>query len=147
MNTNITNVIKRIDVRIILSALWIARMLSGQQGDTTRLSDPEALKALIAGTGAVRVTTELLLVMSIIFAVPILMSFLSLTLRYKANRRANIGVGIFFVLFDLTFLGLAIFLWSSSIYEIFWSVIYLVFTALIVWYAWKWPKQINLGGN
>ena len=129
-------------VRIVLSALWAARMLSGLQGDSTRFHDPVALKELVAGTSDAPVTNELLLVMSIIFAVPIFMSFLSLTLKDKTIRWANLTIGIFFVAFDLIFLGLALFLWQSSSYEIFWSIVYLVFTALVVWYAWKWPKQV-----
>lgn len=130
-----------IDVRIILSALWAARMLSGLQGDSTRFHDPVALKELVAGTSAVPVTNELLLVMSIIFAVPIFMSFLSLTLKDKANRWANLSIGIFFVVFDLIFLGLALFIWPFSAYETFWSIVYLVCTTMVVWCAWKWPKQ------
>ena len=129
------------DVKIKLSALWAARMLSGLQGDSTRLHDPVALKELIEGVSAVPVTNELLLVMSIIFAVPILMSFLSLTLKDKVNRWANRSIGIFFVGFDFIFLGLALFLWPFSAYETFWSIMYLIFTVLVVWYAWKWPKQ------
>ncbi len=35
-------------LKVKLSALWAARMLSGLQGDSTRLHDPEALKQLIA---------------------------------------------------------------------------------------------------
>ena len=128
-----------VDVRIILSALWAARMLSGLQGDSTRFHDPVALKELVAGTSAVPVTNELLLVMSIIFAVPIFMSFLSLTLKDKANRWANLIIGIFFVVFELVFL---IFIYlPGAVYEIFWGIAYLVFAALVVWYAWKWPKQ------
>jgi hypothetical protein len=129
------------DVKLKLSALWAARMISGLQGDSTRLHDPAALKELVGGTSAVPITNELLLAMSIIFAVPILMSFLSLTLKDKANRWANRSIGIFFATFDLVFLGLALFLWPFSAYETFWSIVYLVFTALVVWYAWKWPKQ------
>ena len=141
MNSNKKTARIVVDVRIILSALWAARMLSGLQGDTVRLSNPVLLKEMIAGTTAVRVTNELLLVMSIIMAVPIFMSFLSLTLKYPAIRWANLSIGIFFVAFDLIFLGLTLFLWSFSAYETFWSIVYLVFTALVVWYAWKWPKQ------
>ena len=141
MTTNKKTARNLVDVRIILSALWVARMLSGLQGDSTRLHDPVALKELLAGTSDVPVTNELLLVMSIIFVVPIIMSFLSLTLNDKANRWANRIIGIFFAAFDLVFLGLSLFLWSFSAYETFWSIIYLVFTALVVWYAWKWPKQ------
>ena len=125
-------------LKVKLSALWAARMLSGLQGDSTRLHDPEALKELIAGTSAVRVTNELLLIMSFVFAIPILMSFLSLTLKDKANRWANRGAGTFFVLFDLVFLVLLV--WPFS-YETVWAVMYLVFTALVAWYAWKWPRN------
>ncbi len=128
------------DVKIKLSALWVARMLSGLQGDSTRLHDPVMLKELVAGTTAIKATNELLLVMSIIFAAPILMIFLSLTLKDKANRWANRGMGIFFVVFDLIFLGLVLFQGAFS-YETLWSFVYPVFTALVVWYAWKWPKQ------
>jgi hypothetical protein len=125
-------------LKVKLSALWAARMLSGLQGDSTRLHDPEALKELIAGTTAVRVTNELLLLMAFVFAIPILMSFLSLTLKDRANRWANRGTGTFFVLFDLVFLVLLV--WPFS-YETVWAVMYLVFTALVAWYAWKWPRN------
>ncbi len=140
MNSNQKTARIMLDVRIILSALWAARMLSGIQGDAFRLSDPVALQSLIANTGDVVASSELLLVMSIIFVVPILMSFLSLTLKDKANRWANRSIGIFFAAFDLVFLGLALFVWRSAGYEIVWSFAYLVFTSLIVWYAWKWTN-------
>jgi hypothetical protein len=125
-------------LRVKLSALWAARMLSRLQGDSTRLHDPEALKELIAGTTAVRVTDTLLLTMSFIFVIPILMSFLSLTLNDKIDRWANRATGTFFELFDLVFLVLLA--WPFS-YETVWAVTYLVFTALVAWYAWKWPSN------
>ena len=73
--------------------------------------------------------------------VPIFMSFLSLTLQDKANRRANLIIGIFFAGFDLIFLILVLFVWQALAYERILYVVYLVFTSLIVWHAWKWPKQ------
>jgi hypothetical protein len=138
MNTNKETAINLLDVRILLSALWVSRMLSGLQGDSIRLHDPVALKGIIEGTGNVVITNDLLLVMSMIFMVPILMSFLSLTVRYPAIRRANLIIGMFFALFDLIFLCLALFVWQSTAYEILWSMMYLVFTASVVRYAWKW---------
>ncbi len=127
-----------VDVRIILSALWAARMLSSLQGDSTRFHDPVALKELVAGTSEIPVTNTMLLVLSIILAGPIFMSFLSLTLKDIANRRANLSIGIFFVVWELVFL---IFVYSQApAYEMFWGIAYLVFAALVVWYAWKWPK-------
>ena len=130
-----------LDVRIVIAVLWVARMLSGLQGDTMRLSDPTMLQAIIAKTGPVVTSSALLLTMSILFVVPILMSFLTLTLKYPQICWANRIVGIFFAVFDLVFLILAIFVWRSAGYEIVWAIAYLVFTALVVWYAWKWPVQ------
>ena len=128
----------KVDVRIILSSLWIARMLSGLQGDSTRLHDPVALNELVSGTSEISVTGTMLLILSIILAIPIVMSFLSLMLKYKVNRRANLSTGIFFVVWELIFL---IFVYSQApAYELFWGIAYLVFAALIVGYAWKWPK-------
>ncbi len=142
MNT-IKNTAKNlVDVRIILSSLWVARMLSGLQGDSTRLHNPVALKELVEGTTAVTVTNELLLVMSLIFAVPIFMIILSLILKDKVNRWTNLSIGIFFVVFDLIFLIL--FLGAFS-YETFWSIVYPVFPIMIVWYAWRWRNpQVSL---
>ncbi len=139
MNTNRKTARTVVDVRIILSALWAARMLSSLMGDVTRLHDPVMLEQLIAGTSEITVTNTLLLVMSIIMAIPIFMSFLSLTLKDKANRWANLIIGTFFVVWEVVFL---IFVYlPGAVYEIFWGIAYLVFAALVVWYAWKWPKQ------
>ena len=43
--------------------------------------------------------------------------------------------------FDLVFLAMTLFLWEFSAYETLWSFMYAVFTGLVVWYAWKWPKR------
>ena len=127
--------------RVILSALWAARMLSGLQGDVVRFLAPGMLEEMIAGITDVPVTNGLLLVMSALFTVPILMSFLTLTLKHPAVRWANLVIGGFFVIFDLAFLLLALFAWQSPGYEVYWSFVYPVFTALVVWFAWKWPEQ------
>ena len=141
MNSSKSTAGTMLDVRIILSVLWIARLLSGLQGDTYRLSDPVALQSILANNGAVVVTNELLLVMSIIFVVPTFMSLLTLILKYPAVRWVNLAIGLFLAVFDLVFLVLALLQWRSTGYEIVWSIAYLVCTTLIVWYAWRWPKQ------
>ena len=134
-----TKLSNMLDVRIILSGLWVGRVLSGLQGDSTRLHDSVALNELVSGTTEIPVTNTMLLVMSMIVSIPIVMSFLSLVLKEKANRRANLSAGIFFVAWEVIFL---IFVYSQdAAYEIFWGVAYLLFVSLVVWYAWKWPKQ------
>ena len=130
------------DVKRILSTLWIARMLASLQGDVVHFLQPGMLEEMIAGTTEIPITNEMLLVMTIIMMVPIFMSFLSLVLKYKANRWANLSIGIFFIGFEIIFL---ILLFSSGSFpvavDILLNIVYLVFAALVVWYAWKWPKQ------
>jgi len=127
-----------LDVRIVLAVLWVAGMLSSLNGDTYRLSDPVALQLLIANAGPIVLSSELLLVFSIVFVVPILMSVLTLTLKYPVSRWANRILGILYAVIVLAF-------WVSVLrsagYEMVWSTAQLVFALLVVWYAWKWPKQ------
>ncbi len=128
------------DVRIKLSALWTARMLSGFLGDVLRFTDPEALEQTLARETPIPVTEQWLVGMGIFMALPIFMVVLSLTLKGKASRWVNIILGTVFVGFDLFFL-ISTFPMGSAAYEIVMAFIYPVFPALIVWYAWKWRKQ------
>ena len=96
------------------------------------------LEKFIAGEAdGMQITHELLLVSAVVMVIPIFLVFLSLTLPYKANRWANIIFAIFFIGFDL--IGLPTY---TSAYAVFLIVVGLVFNALTVWYAWKWPKQV-----
>ena len=128
-----------LDVRIILAVLWVAEVLSSLNGDTYRLSDPVALKSLIANTGPIVVTPELYLVMSLIFVGMIFMSVLTLTLKSPVSRWVNRIIGILYAMIILAFwvLGFAL---QSAGYEMVWSTAQLVFALLVVWYAWKWPN-------
>ena len=129
-----------LDVRITLAALWIAEVLSSLNGDTYRLSDPVALKSLLENTGPIKSSPQLVLVMATIFVFPVLMSVLTLTLKPFVSRWANRIMGIFYALVTLAFWVLCFVLRSAG-YEFVWSTAQLVFTLLVVWHAWKWPKE------
>jgi len=94
------------------------------------------LEDIIAGTLVVPMTNEMLAVMAIMMMIPIFMVFLSIELKFKLNRWANIIVALFFIIIDGT--G---FIVARPIYENIFGIGYVLFCALIVWYAWKWPKQ------
>jgi len=126
-----------LDVRIVLAVLWIAEVLSSLNGDTYRLSDSVALKSLLENSGSIKLTPELLLVMSIIFVFPILMSALTLILKAPMSRLANRIIGILYAVIIFGFWVLGFVLGSVS-YEFVWSTAQLVFILLIVWNAWKW---------
>jgi len=120
-----------VDVKIKLSALWVAAMFSWAYGDLLRIYSGD----FIAGEfiEGVQMTQELWVVAAITMMIPVAMVFLSLTLKDKANRWANIIIGIFFTGYGL--IGLPAY---TSAYDQFLIIVGLVFTALIVWYAYKW---------
>ena len=139
MNTKKETARNLLDVRIVLAALWVAEVLSSLNGDTYRLSDPITLKSMLENTGSIVTTPGLLLTMSMIFVVPILMSALTLILKSSVSRWANRIIGILYALITFAFLVLCFVLRSAS-YEFVWATAQLVFTLLVVWYAWKWTN-------
>ena len=127
----------KINVKWKLSALWAAAMFCYLYADVLAFFAPGILEELIAGEVGGMQITQLFLVGSAIFMLPpIVMIFLSLTLKAKVNRWANIIVGIVYTIIAL----MTIYSASSAGYLVYGSV-EAVLTALIVWYAWKWPKQ------
>jgi hypothetical protein len=126
MNTN------GVDVKIILSALWVAAMFVWQQGDVQRLYSGD-YKAGDAITGSVMSPEMLWFISAITMTIPVVMVILSLTLNYPMNRWTNVVIGIFYTGYSL--IGLPRY---PSAYDRFLIFVGIVFTALIVWYAWKW---------
>ena len=110
-------------------------MLTGLQGDVIRYMEPGMLEDIIAGNTLVAMTEEMLAVMAIMMMIPIAMVFLSVELKYKANRWLNIIVALFFIVLDAT--G---FIVPRAAFENILAIGYVVFCALIVWYAYKWPR-------
>ena len=123
-----------LDVRIILSALWVALMFIFQQGDMLRIYSGD-YKAGDLVFGKAMSPEMVWLVSAITMTIPVVMIILSLTLKYPANRWANIIVAIFWILYNLmALLGKS----YPSAYDNFLLVVALVINVLTVWYAWKW---------
>ena len=120
------------DVRIILSASWIALMLTYLLGDVLRIYAGDFKPGKIAGRP---VTQNLLLGIALLMTVPIAMVFLSLTLSYPLNRLANIIPAIAFLGFNL--IGLPTY---SSAYDRFLMIVGVGFNVLTIWYAWQWQS-------
>ena len=65
-----------------------------------------------------------------------LMIFFSLVGKAKVMRWVNMIVAVVFLLFNVGFIAEAQFGWEYLL-----GAGYLLVNGLIVWYAWKWPKQ------
>ena len=118
------------DVRIVLSAIWVALMLTYLLGDVLRVYSGDFKAGEIGGR---KITQKMFLGLAILMVIPIMMVFLSLTLNYDMVRWVNIIVAIFFFGFNL--IGLPTY---PSMYDKFLIVVGLGFNILTVWYAWQW---------
>ena len=121
-----------VDVRIILSALWIALMFLYQQGDVQRIYSGDFVPGETE-VGELMSPQMLWMISAITMTIPVVMIILSLTLPHSANRWANIIVAILFFVYTLN--GVRLY---PSAYDRFLLIVSLGVNALTVWYAWKW---------
>ena len=126
----------KVSTKMKLSALWVALMLLYIYCDIFSNFRPGALGEMMAGRmGPFPVTQGSLLRFSIMMMIPAVMVFLSLTLKPKVNRWANIILGVLYILVNIGNL-----IGETWAYYIFFGVVELVFTFMIVWNASKWPN-------
>ncbi len=126
----------KINVKIKISALWISLMFCYVYGDIFGFFVPGRINDIQAGImGLGAITQGVLLGTSVVLAIPSLMVFLSLMLTPKVNRWVNIILGAVFIL------GPALTMQGSWVFYKFYSVVEIVISGLIVWFAWNWPSQ------
>jgi hypothetical protein len=118
------------DVRIILSALWLALMLTYLLGDVLRIFAGDFTPGEIQG---VQATQGIWMVAALMMLIPIVMVVLTLTLKYPAIRWVCIVAAA--ALFGLNLIGLPGY---PGAYDKFLIIVGLLFNLLTVWYAWKW---------
>ena len=120
------------ETRIKLSALWVCLMLTYLLGDVLRIFAGDFVPGEVSG---MEMGQGLLLGLAILMVIPVVLVFLSLTLKYALNRWANIILAIFFFVFNA--IGLPTY---PSLYDQFLIVVGLVFNLVTVWVAWRWRR-------
>lgn len=120
------------DIQIILSALWVATMLTYLLGDVLRIFSGD-IQTQEMKEQLTKFTQPMWLLTAALMVLPIVMVVLSLLLPYPANRWANIIMAGFFFLFNL--IGLPTY---PSAYDRFLLAVSLVFNGMTIWYAWNW---------
>lgn len=127
----------KVNVKLKISALWIAVMFLYVYVDIFSLQKPGVIQDIMAGKMFIfQISQAFLFFVTLYVLVPILMIFLSLVLKPKANRLTNIIVSIFYF---ITMVGACI--GETYAFYIFGTVIESLLLLAIVIYAWKWPKQ------
>ena len=137
---NYTNKLEdfKINVKIKLAALWTSVMFCYIYEDYFELYVPKKLERIISGDGLLNTPMKLFSA-SFVLIIPALMIFLSIVLMPKLSRLLNIIFGTLYT---------ALMLWIASNYSDRWltfalsfAIVESIITAIIVWYAWKWPRQ------
>jgi len=126
----------KIHVKIKISALWASVMFCYIYADYFGLYMPGKLQGMLGGKMEPlgQTTQGVLLGTSVVMAIPSVMIFLSVALKPNLNRWLNIIFGGLYTVIIL------ITMWEWAFY-IFFGIIEVVLTGLVVWYAWRWPKQ------
>jgi hypothetical protein len=138
---NKTTVMK--DRKAMLSILWIFVMFNFTYADILTLYfsnvlQKEAWKLFQSGyVGSVHITQGFVLLGAVLLETSIAMVLLSLILKYRVNRWANIIVGVIQIVANV----------QSLTGPLYWNLFYAFFTTIeiacllfIVWYAWTWRQ-------
>jgi len=127
----------KVNIKIKLAALWASVTFCYLYGDYFELYTPGKVDSLITGENVLDSPLKLLIA-SIILAVSSVMVGASIILKPRINRVLNILFGTLFTLMQV-FIGVM----STNdwyLFYVFLAFLEALITALIVWYAWKWPK-------
>jgi hypothetical protein len=129
----------KVNVRIKISVLWTSMLFVFAYVDLFSLYRPDFRADIEAGDLAgFTINQSFLLGTTAYVLIPSLMVFCSLILRPRVNRIANIALGI---LYALTIIAGAIGEWN---YYVLGSAVEIALLAVIVYYAWTWPKETPL---
>ena len=136
---------KPMDRKVLLSTLWIFTMLNYIYADVYTLFFNPVLqkemwqKFLEGSAGSITLTHGFVLITAVMMETAIAMVILSRVLKYGANRWVNIGSGAFHTVFVV---------WSLigdpvSLFFVFFAVIEIARTLLIVWLALGWKPAFD----
>jgi hypothetical protein len=128
---------ERLTWKIRISVLWLFMAVAMSAHSILAFMDPAAMEEL----GEMQMSAGMFVFMALFWLIPLIMAFLSLTLKDSANRWANIVLGIVFTLLNIWHLVEHL-TTALAVHQILIIASTVVVTALIAWYAWKWPRQV-----
>jgi hypothetical protein len=129
------------DWKIKISVLWLFSAVAFLGYIILSLTEPGVIAGIMTGeVEGMKLGPELILLFAIFVLVPLIMAFLSLTLKDSINRWANIILGAVFAASwcpDLVEAVAKLSVWATLV-----TLSTVVALALIVWYAWKSKQKL-----
>ena len=130
---------QKINVKIILSALWVSVMFIYVYADIKTLFQPEIPEQIISGViSGMTINQAFLFAAAVLMSIPPIMIILSLLLKPFFNRWINIVVSFLHIVLIIFTRFVPSKLWY---YYIYYQSLEAILHILIIWYAWKWPKE------
>ncbi|MBA6392339.1 hypothetical protein H4J38_16350 [Colwellia sp. BRX10-3] len=123
----------QINVKLKISALWIAVMFCYVYGDYIQIYVP----GILAKAMEVKATTETqfqFFAVALLMAIPSVMIFFTLVVKPKINRWLNIILSTLYII-----MLIATNLTETWMFYLFLTAIEVLISVAIVWYAWNWP--------
>ena len=128
---------RKINVKLKISALWISLMLLYIYADFFSLFTPGAIEEMINGNmGPFPATQMALFSATIMMTIPAVMVYLSVTLKSGINRWFNIIFGAIY-----TAISVANLIGETWVYYIFFGIVEIIITLIIIRLAWRWPPK------
>ncbi|GAA6171607.1 hypothetical protein NBRC116592_12770 [Colwellia sp. KU-HH00111] len=127
----------QINVKLKISALWVAVMFCYVYGDYIEIYVP----GVLAEAMLVKSTTETQLeffAVALLMVIPSVMIFFTLVLKPIINRLLNIILPMFYII-----LLVAVNLGGGWVFYLFLTAIEIFISVAIAWYAWNWPTIEN----
>ena len=129
-------------LKMKISMLWLLYDVALLAVLIFGLLGPGGIKQVMSGEiGGIKLAPETLFLAALLFLVPLVMAFSSLTLRDLINRWANVVLGVVYTGIQLVALvGSAT--GNPPAYVMLLEISKTIVPALIVWYAYRWPKEV-----
>lgn len=126
----------KVDVKFIITGLWVSMMILYIYNDFFHLFKPGAIQEIIDGNmGPFEVTQTGLFFAAVLMAIPVVMGLLTLILNAKISRIANMIIASLYTVVNIANIP------GEWAFYVFLGILQIVFTLLIIWYAYKWPHQ------
>lgn len=126
----------QVNVKVKLAFLWTSFMFLYLYVDHFHLYMPGKIDSILQGKVFVFEITQSFIFTALSLAtIPMLMIFLSVSLKAKSNRLVNLIAATFhipYMLFNLA--------GEAWVHMVFAAAVEVVLLVLIIRYAWKWPQ-------
>jgi hypothetical protein len=128
-------------LKVRLSILWVFLAVAGYR--CTSFIDRGIIDKIITGELAEFQTEGMLLFVAFFWLIPFLMAFITVSIKEeKTNRWANLILGVIFVILNIYhFIEHALI--EPTVHQLIIVGSTVIAALLIVWYCWKWPKEIK----